>query len=148
MTAAAPGARRELLLFVYDAQMSGLPDAARLASARLLGPVATEPRYDLIDMGTHAALAPGGTVSVRGELYSIEPSLLAALDLENAPRLLRRTRVRLDDGREVEAHTLESDQVRGRRRIRSGDYRAHLAPSGSPREASTWSRWAKGRRSP
>lgn len=147
MTAAAPGTRRELFLFVYDACMSGLPESGRLASARLVGPAATEPRYDLIDMGTHAALAPGGTVSVRGELYVVEPQLLAKLDVDNAPRLLLRARIRLDDGREADAHVLESDQVRGRRRIRSGDYRAHAgAPSTPVRPASAWSHWAKGRR--
>ena len=143
---AAPGARREMLLFVYDACMSGLPDAGRLAGARLLGPAATEPRYDLIDLGAHVALATGGGVSVRGELYAVEPQLLAAMDVQYAPRLLLRTRVRLEDGREVETHALASEQVRGRRRIRSGDYRAQLAPSAPARQEGAWSQWAKRRR--
>jgi len=146
MTTAAPGGQREILVFIYDAKMSGLPDSGHLSGARLLGDVATEPRFDLIDLGTHVALAPGGSVSVRGELYAVEPALLAKIDVENAPRLLLRSRVRLDDGREVEAHTLASDQVRGRRRIRSGDYRAQLAPSAPVRQAGAWSQWAKGRR--
>ncbi len=146
MTTAAPGARRELLLFVYDASMSGLAESARLASARLVGPAATEPRYELIDMGTHVALASGGTVSVRGEVYAVEPQLLAKLDVDNGPRLLLRALVRLEDGRDVHAHVLESDQVRGRRRIRSGDYRAQAAPSEAVRPTSAWSQWARGRR--
>lgn len=147
MSAGAPGTKREWILFVYDASMSGLPEASRLAGGRSLGPAATEPRYDLVDLGTHVALVPGGTVSVRGELYALEPAQLARLDVENASRLLqRRGRVRLEDGREVEAYTLEADQVRGRRRIRSGDYRAQLTTSAPARGETAWSQWAKNRR--
>jgi len=81
-----PAGRRELLLFVYDAWMSGQQDSARLSGARAI-----------------------------------------------------------DDGREVEAYTLDPDQVRGRRRIRSGDYRAHLAPAAPTRQGGAWSQWAKSR---
>lgn len=147
MSAGAPGTRREFLLFVYDAAMSGLPESSRLAGAQALGAAATEAQYDLVDLGNYVALVPGGTVSVRGEVYSVAPALLASLDLENTKRLLlRRGLVRLLDGREVHAYTLEADQARGRRRIRSGDYRAQLAPTAPARGDSAWSSWAKSRR--
>jgi gamma-glutamylcyclotransferase (GGCT)/AIG2-like uncharacterized protein YtfP len=137
---------RELLLFVCDASMSGLPEHARLDGARALGPGKTEPTFDLVDLGAQPALVLGGTTAVEGEVYALGPALLAALDVHKGhPLVHKRRRIRLDDGREVEAYTLDADQARGRRRIRSGSYRAHVAPAAAPPRDGAWSRWARGR---
>jgi gamma-glutamylcyclotransferase (GGCT)/AIG2-like uncharacterized protein YtfP len=126
--------------------MAGEPDHARLEGARALGPAATEPVYDLVDLGTQPALVPGGSTAVRGEVYALAPALLASIDvIEGHPLRFRRGPIRLDDGRVVEAYQLDEGQTRGRRRLRSGDWKARLAPR--PRdEERAWSRWARGRR--
>jgi gamma-glutamylcyclotransferase (GGCT)/AIG2-like uncharacterized protein YtfP len=148
MSATAPGGRREYLLFVYDAWMSGMPGATRLAGARPLGAATTAPQFDLVDLGAEVALVPGGTTAVRGELYALEPATLAPLDVEKGhPLRFKRIRIQLEDGRDVDAYTLDADQVRGRRRIRSGDLRAHQTPAAPERAGSAWSKWAKGRAS-
>lgn len=147
MSMPGPGGKREFVLFVYDAWMSGQAEAARLQGARAIGPAATEPRFDLVDLGTQVALVPGGTTAVRGEVYAMEPSMLASLDIERGhPLRYKRIRIRLEDGREVEAYTLDESQVRGRRRIRSGDYRTHVTPQAPERYSNAWSKWAKSRR--
>lgn len=141
------GPTREYHLFVYDAWMSGQPGAARLAGSRPVGPAVTEPRFDLVDLGREVALVTGGTTAVKGEVHVLDAQLLASLDVEKGhPLRYRRARIQLDDGREVDAYTLDADQARGRRRIRSGDYRAHATPSAPERQPSAWSRWAKTRR--
>jgi gamma-glutamylcyclotransferase (GGCT)/AIG2-like uncharacterized protein YtfP len=141
------GEGREFLLFVYDGLMSGQPEHARLAGARTVGPATTEPRFDLVDVGAHAAaLVPGGTTAVEGEVYGLAPALLATVDVfKGHPVIHRRCRVRLGDGREVEAYTLDADQARGRRRIRSGSFRAHVTPAAAPPRDGAWSRWARAR---
>jgi gamma-glutamylcyclotransferase (GGCT)/AIG2-like uncharacterized protein YtfP len=140
--------RREFQLFVYDAWMSGQTEAERLSGTRPLGPAATEPAYDLVDLGTQTALVPGGSTAVRGEVYALEPAQLASLDIEKGhPLRYKRIRIKLDDGREVEAYTLDADQVRGRRRIKSGDYRSHVTPAAPERHDGPWARFARRRRS-
>lgn len=146
MSAPEPGGRREFLLFVYDVWMSGQPESARLAGGRAGGAAATEPRYELVDLGTQVALMPGGATSVRGEVVVVDAPLLASLDVEKGhPLRYKRLRIKLDDGREAEAYTLDPDQVRGRRRIKSGDYRSHVTPPAPARQGGAWSQWARGR---
>ncbi len=86
--------------------MQGEPEHPRLAEhgARLLGPAATEPSFDLVDLGARPALVPGGTTAVRGEVYALSTPHLAQIDVyEGHPLRYRRGAVRLDDGRVVEA---------------------------------------------
>lgn len=135
----------EYLLFVYGTLMSGEPEHARLAGARLVGPAVTEAAFDLVDLGVEPALVPGGTTAVRGELYALTPAQLAPVDVHHGhPLRYRRAALRLDDGRIVEGHQLAPDQTRGRRRIRGGDWKARLAPKGAG-DDSTWSRFARER---
>ncbi len=139
---------REYLLFVYGDMMHGEPDHPRLAQhgARLVGPATTEPAFDLVDLGARPALVPGGTSTVKGEVYALGAALLASVDVhEGHPLRYRRGAIRLEDGRVVEAYQIGPDQARGRRRIRSGDWRTRLAPP-SRGEDRPWSRWAKGTR--
>lgn len=139
---------REHLLFVYGAMMNGEPEHPQLAEhgARLVGPATTDATFDLVDLGARPALVPGGTTAVRGEVYALSTAHLAKIDVhEGHPLRYRRGAVRLDDGRVVEAYQIDPDQARGRRRIRTGDWRGRLAPA--PRtEERAWSRWAKGNR--
>jgi gamma-glutamylcyclotransferase (GGCT)/AIG2-like uncharacterized protein YtfP len=145
---APPKDDRELQLFVCDAMLSGLPDHGRLAGARSLGVATTAPELDLVDLGADAALVLGGTTAVQGEVYAMGVVQLASIDVHKGhPLVHKRRRIRLADGREVEAYTLDADQARGRRRIRSGSYRAHLAPPVAAPRDGAWSRWARGRSS-
>ena len=142
-----PGSARpaEYLLFVYGIMMSGEPEHARLSGARALGPAATEPTFDLVDLGVEPALVPGGTTRVIGELYALSPAQLAPIDVHHGhPLRYRRSAIRLEDGRVVEAHQLAADQARGRRRLRGGDWRSRLAPRGAAEERA-WSRFARER---
>jgi len=137
---------REFLLFVYGTLMSGEPEHARLAGARPLGPVGTEAAFDLVDLGVEPALVPGGTTSIRGELYALTPTQLAAVDVHHGhPLRYRRAALRLDDGRVVEAHQLAPDQTRGRRRIRGGDWKTRLTPRAGAGADLAWSRFARER---
>jgi gamma-glutamylcyclotransferase (GGCT)/AIG2-like uncharacterized protein YtfP len=136
----------EYLLFVYGPLMSGEPEHARLAGARPLGPAETEPAFDLVDLGPEPALVPGGTTAVRGEVWALSPAQLASVDVHHGhPLRYRRGTIKLADGRSVEAHQLAPDQARGRRRIRSGDWKARLAPRPSTIEERPWSRFARQR---
>jgi gamma-glutamylcyclotransferase (GGCT)/AIG2-like uncharacterized protein YtfP len=135
---------KEILLFVYGAMMHGEPEHARLAEARSLGPAETEAAFDLVDLAPEPALLPGGTTSVRGELYALSPAALAAVDVyQGHPLRYRRSPIRLDDGRIAEAHLITADQARGKRRIRGGDFRARFAPRAV--EDRAWSRYAQQR---
>src|SRR5437867_3945577 len=112
-------------LFVYGAAMRGEARHDLLEGATFEGQATTEPVFDLIDLGADAAMAPGGRTAVEGELYTVPVGALAALDREAGhPILFRRTTVRLSNGRDADTYLLEPEQVRGRRRIRSGDWRA------------------------
>lgn len=135
----------EYLLFVYGTLLPGEPEHARLEGARPLGPAETEPTFDLVDLGPEPALVPGGTIAVRGEVYALTPAQLAAVDVHHGhPLKYRRSSIRLADGRVVEAHQLAPDQARGRRRIRSGDWKGRLAPRAAADDLA-WSRFARNR---
>jgi gamma-glutamylcyclotransferase (GGCT)/AIG2-like uncharacterized protein YtfP len=135
----------DYLLFVYGALLPGEPQHALLAGARPLGAAETEPAWDLVDLGPEPALVPGGTTAVKGEVYALAPAQLAAIDIHHGhPLRYRRVTLRLADGRLVEAHQLAPDQARGRRRIRSGDWRARLSPRPMDDDR-TWSRFARQR---
>jgi gamma-glutamylaminecyclotransferase len=124
---------RRFILFVYGTLLSSEPSHALLADARALGPATTAPSFHLFDLGAYPALVAGGATAVVGELYELTARTLAAIDVhEGAPLLFKRRRIALADAREVEAYLLDADQVRGRRRIRSGDWRARFQPTPSP----------------
>src|SRR5687767_11388095 len=115
---------REFLVFAYAATLEGEAHHELLAGARPLGKVRTPPVFELIDLGATGSLIAGGRTAVLGELYAVAPSTLAALDVhEGHPILHKRMTITLDDGREAEAYFLDQEQVRGKRRVRSGDWR-------------------------
>jgi gamma-glutamylcyclotransferase (GGCT)/AIG2-like uncharacterized protein YtfP len=117
-------AEREFIVFVCGATMAGEAHHELLAGATALGPGKTQPAFDLIDLGATGSLAAGGRMAVTGEVYSVSAPILAALDVhEGHPILHKRTTITLEDGRAVEAWLLDFEQVRGKRRVRSGDWR-------------------------
>jgi gamma-glutamylcyclotransferase (GGCT)/AIG2-like uncharacterized protein YtfP len=114
---------REFLLFVCGALMFDEPAYGRLGGARMLGAVQTVPKFELVDLGNDAGMIEGAS-AVSGELYTVNVTTLAALDVQHGhPVLHRRVTIELDGGIQAEAYLLHADQVRGRRRIRSGDWR-------------------------
>jgi gamma-glutamylcyclotransferase (GGCT)/AIG2-like uncharacterized protein YtfP len=135
----------DYVLFVYGSEMAGESDHALLESAKPLGAATTEARFDLIDLGANAALASGGLTAITGEVYLVPVATLAKLDIRAGhPVIHVRTTIRLADGRDAEAYLLKADQVRGRRRIRGGDWKtrsqAERVTDGGPLV-----RWARGR---
>jgi gamma-glutamylcyclotransferase (GGCT)/AIG2-like uncharacterized protein YtfP len=127
--------------------MSGEPAHGLLEGASALGPMQTAPGYDLFDLGPHPALVAGGATAVLGELYELPASMLAAIDVyEEHPVLFKRTPIALGDSRVVQAYLLDRDQVLGRRRIASGDWRGRFRRRQGPSARdSAIVRWSKGR---
>jgi gamma-glutamylcyclotransferase (GGCT)/AIG2-like uncharacterized protein YtfP len=126
-------AARTFVLFVYGTLLPGEPSHALLEGARALGPAKTAPVFDLVDLGPYPALVAGGTTSVIGELYEVQASMLAAIDVhEEHPVLFKRIAIPLEGGAQAQAYTLEPHQTTGRRRIRSGDWRGRFRPAPHP----------------
>jgi len=107
---------------------------------------ATEPTFALVDLGAYAAIVPGGSTSVSGEVYVVDLETRARIDRERqVPLLFERAKIRLADGTDAEAYVMSEDKVRGRRRLRHGDWRRRFAPA-VPRPApSPFVTWARGR---
>ncbi|HEY2510003.1 MAG TPA: gamma-glutamylcyclotransferase family protein [Polyangiaceae bacterium] len=119
--------KRRYTLFVYGTLLRGEASHALLKDAAALGAATTTAAFDLFDLGPYPALVTGGTTPIAGEVYELDVAQLAAIDVhEEVPRLFNRVRIELADGRSVDAYVLNRDQVRGRRRIRSGDWRTRF----------------------
>lgn len=132
-------------LFVYGTLLEGEANHELLGGRTPVGRFTTEAFFHLVDLGPYPALVPGGTTSVAGELYLVDLRTLLAIDVaQQVPSLFARARVRLSDGTEAESHVMSEDRVRGRRRLRHGDWRtrftAHIAPFASP-----FAQWARSR---
>lgn len=112
-------------IFVYGTLLEGLPNHARMAGARLLGPARTRARYLLVDLGDHPGLMKGGSLAVAGEVYEVDAGLLAALDeFEGHPHLFTREPVALVEG-EAEAYFLGPYAGGDHPLVRGGDWRVH-----------------------
>ena len=107
--------------------MTGESSHGLLDGAVALGPAKTAIAFDLYDLGAYPALVAGGATAVAGEVYELTARQLAAIDVhEEVPLLFKRARIELEDGRAAEAYLLDREQVRGRRRIRTGDWRTRF----------------------
>ncbi|MET0791223.1 MAG: gamma-glutamylcyclotransferase family protein [Polyangiaceae bacterium] len=131
-------------LFIYGTLLPGERDHALLGSAESLGPVATAPLYQLVELNVYAALIPDGKVAVQGQLYAADLETRRRIDVaRQVPILFQRTLVSLADGTEVETYSMHPDQVRGKRRIAHGDWRKRFAPTvgrGAPGALVSWAR--------
>lgn len=112
-------------VFVYGTLLRGERNHRLLAGARFIAEAVTEPGFELADLGTYPGMAAcGGDGTVTGEVYEVDAATLAALDaLEEHPAYYQRQNIQLATGARAEAYLLEAAQVRGRRRIRSGEWR-------------------------
>jgi gamma-glutamylaminecyclotransferase len=111
-------------LFTYGTLRRGEPNHPLLVRARFLGEAATPPRYALVDLGPFPAMIAGGQTAVVGEVYAVDETTLARLDiLEGHPSFYQRQRIQLATGQEVEAYLMAPGRVAGRPRIPSGDWR-------------------------
>jgi gamma-glutamylcyclotransferase (GGCT)/AIG2-like uncharacterized protein YtfP len=98
---------RRRTIFVYGSLLRGESNHERLAGARFLGEARSAPSFSLVDLGAYPGLVRGGGRVVHGEVYVVPPALLVKLDaFEGHPRLYRRRRILLEDGRWVEAYLL------------------------------------------
>jgi gamma-glutamylaminecyclotransferase len=135
-------------LFIYGTLLPGERDHAFLGSAELLGAVATQPLYQLVELNVYAALIPDGKVSVHGELYAVDLETRRRIDVaRQVPILFQRTTVRLADGSEVETYGMDPDQVRGKRRLAHGDWRQRFTPAATGQRAAPGQlvSWARSR---
>jgi gamma-glutamylcyclotransferase (GGCT)/AIG2-like uncharacterized protein YtfP len=134
-------------LFVYGSLLPGERDHELLTAARHIGPARTPPEYYLVELNTFPALVRGGRIEVKGELYELDSATLLAVDFRKEhPVLFKRETIRLAGGELAEAYLMTLDQVRGRRRLSSGDWRARFAARRSGIPESRWAEWARGRR--
>jgi gamma-glutamylaminecyclotransferase len=137
---------KKTLLFDYGSLLPGERDHELLAGAHRVGPACTPPEYYLVELNAFPALVRGGRIEVKGELYEVDAATLLSIDLRKEnPVLFKREAIRLAGGELAEAYLMTLDQVRGRRRLNSGDWRArfNLRRSGIPE--SRWAEWARGR---
>jgi len=134
--------------FVYGTMLSGEPRHDRLAGAELVGPLRTANGYSLVELVGVAALIEGGEGSVTGELYAVGGELFQALVRQpDHPALFQLRPVRLADGTSAESFFLDADQVRGKRRVRDGDWKARFgrAKPGALHPAGPLVTWARDR---
>jgi gamma-glutamylcyclotransferase (GGCT)/AIG2-like uncharacterized protein YtfP len=132
-------------LFVYDTLLEGEKEHGLLDGGERVGSCTTEGAFELVDLGPLAALIPGGSTSVHGELYRVDLAILVKVDvIRQVPILFDRARIRLADGLEAETYVMTRDQARGRRRLRQGDWRKRFTENVRPFD-SPFARWARGR---
>jgi len=121
------------LLFVYGTLKRGFGNHIYLEGTRFLGRAETVEKYALYEVGIPYVVKGEGVSTIKGEVYEVGREELSAIDrLEGHPRHYKRekVRVRLEDGREVEAwlYFLNSENglfervVRYGRLNRSGEY--------------------------
>lgn len=81
------------LVFVYGSLMEGLTNHALLLGAEKLGAAETAPEYRMYNLGLYPAIVRGGSIAIKGEVYSVTDEVLAALDrLEGHPDYYKRSK--------------------------------------------------------
>jgi gamma-glutamylaminecyclotransferase len=111
-------------VFVYGTLQEAEHNHTVLGDSTLVGPARTAPECTLYDLGPFPALVPGGETAVWGELYEVDGPTLTKLDrLEGHPQFYQRTWLKLEDGSRAFTYVMRANQVRGRRQIRSGNWR-------------------------
>jgi gamma-glutamylcyclotransferase (GGCT)/AIG2-like uncharacterized protein YtfP len=122
------------LLFVYGALLPGERDHAALQGAPCLG-AAILPAARLVDLGAYPALnlvtTPGAPPdwAVVGEVYAVDLVLLSRIDvIKQVPALFQRCEVELADARVAQTYVMSDEQLRGRKRLPSGDWKRRFEP--------------------
>ena len=114
-------------IFIYGSLLEGCCNHHVIASAKMLFAARTKPEYDLIDLGEYPALVSGGTTSVRGSVYEVEPDLLAILDeFEDHPDMYRRTQIELFEGHLVQTYLFPRRLLWAQTPVDSGDWRTYV----------------------
>ncbi len=115
-------------LFVYGTLMRGEPNAEALTGSTYIGAAATVAAYRLVALAGYPGLLPGGDTSVKGELYLVDPQLLAAMDeLEDCPALFKLAEVQLAGGGSAQAYVATDPGATTAPTIPGGDWRQHRA---------------------
>jgi gamma-glutamylcyclotransferase (GGCT)/AIG2-like uncharacterized protein YtfP len=100
-----------------------------LADARFLGPAATQPEFDLVQIDYYPAMLPGGALRVYGELYEVNEDTLRALDrLEEVPDYYERKTITLADGSQAQSYLMPRTRAGQAAAIPSGYFRMRTAP--------------------
>ncbi len=112
-------------VFVYGTLRRGLPNHRFLAGARFVGLGRTVDAHGLyIEAGIPYLAAGEGRYPVVGEVYAVDPAILAGLDeLEEHPRVYARrpAPIVLDDGRRLIAWVYFANEPQGAP-LASGDF--------------------------
>lgn len=121
-----------LFLFVYGSLLPGEVHASHLDRATHLGAAATVPGYRLVELEQYPVLIESGDMSIQGELYELSRDDLRRIDeLKENGRLFFRREIELAGGRKAQTYLMDEDKLRGRRRLRSNDWRNRFAPLSS-----------------
>ncbi len=112
------------MIFVYGTLLRGEHNDLYMASSRFIKDGETLPQYELYNLGSFPALAEGGGVSVKGEIYEVSPKDLKLIDaLEGHPDWYERRPLELKDGTKVETYIMPKHNVKDYPIIDSGDWR-------------------------
>ncbi len=118
------------ILFVYGTMLEGEADHATLGDAPCLGPANTAAGYALVEFRAMAGLVERGISRVYGQLYSVSYETLRACDkLRDHPNRYHRKELVLEGGTRAHCYLLHTEQARGLRRIRHGDWLARFRRS-------------------
>ena len=118
----------ETLIFAYGSFLKGEADHALLSPCECLGSSRTQPGYRLVELSTFPALIETGDLSIVGELYSVPHQVLMSLDAKKEiGRLFHRRAIQLESGQSAQAYLMDEQQVRGRRRLTTSDWRLRFA---------------------
>lgn len=120
---------RPHLVFVYGSLMHGYGNHRRLEGAEFVGEDALPKGYTMVDVGYFPGLLDGGKQSITGELYRVDDETLEDLDqLEGAPDLYYRKRVRTDSGFTAWVYILRFKHSIGLAKVPGGSWREYRQP--------------------
>ncbi len=131
-------------LFVYGTFLPGEAEHDVLEGATHVGPVRTAKGYRLVELNALASMIAGGDETVAGELFEVEYPVLAKCDKRrDHPNLFHREEIELEDGSKAHTFLMHNNQVRGKRRVKEGDWRSRF--KGERPTAGNFVNWAKSR---